>query len=358
MCAIVKRLIALSMAASRPRQERATGGVACSRPWYIAAVLRYLARRFAWAAAMFFVITIVTYIIFFIVPVDPARQSCGQRASNICIRNARQYLGLDKPLYVQYATFVKRLVVDRDLGKSFVGRKDVNDVVKDAAPVTASIAVGGLIVMLVIAFPVGILSALRPRSLLDRIAMTISLAAISLPTFWIALVAVYIVSYKLDLTPITGYCDLVDPSTGCGGFVDWTWHLALPWVVFGFHNAAYYVRMIRAQLMESMGEDYVRTARAKGAPERQVIRSHALRNAIMPIVTMLGMDVGFVLGGLFFLEYVFSMPGMGNIAIESITQFDYPVTMGIVIFGTVAIIVANLAVDVLYAWIDPRVRLA
>jgi len=320
-------------------------------------MLRYLARRLGWAVAMFFVVTVVTYVIFFVVPVDPAKQSCGQRATPTCIRNAQHYLGLDDPIYVQYGKFLKRLVIDHDLGKSFVGRQSVNEIVLDAAPVTASIAFGGLLVMLLMAFPIGILSALRPRSLLDRAAMTFSLAFISVPSFWLALIAVYFVSFKLGWTPITGYCDLVNPSTDCGGVGQWAWHLALPWVVFGVHNAAYYVRMIRAQLMEAMTEDYVRTARAKGAPEGQVIRSHAMRNAIMPIVTMLGMDIGFVLGGLFFLEFVFSMPGLGNLAIDSVTLFDYPVTMGVVIFGTVAILVANLVVDILYAAIDPRVRL-
>jgi peptide/nickel transport system permease protein len=312
----------------------------------------------AWAVAMFLVVTVVTYVIFFIIPVDPAKQSCGQRATPTCIRLARHYLGLDKPVYEQYASFLKRLVVDQDLGKSFVGRQSVNEQVLNAAPVTASIAVGGLIVMLLIAFPIGILSALRPRSLLDRGAMTFSLAFISVPSFWLSLIAIYFISFKLGWTPIAGYCDLVKPSTDCSGVKDWAWHLALPWVVFGIHNAAYYVRMIRAQLMESMTEDYVRTARAKGAPERQVIRDHAMRNAIMPIITMLGMDIGFVLGGLFFLEFVFSMPGLGNLAIDSITLFDYPVTMGVVIFGTIMILAANLVVDLVYAWIDPRVRLA
>src|SRR5215212_7304363 len=184
-------------------------------------MLRYLARRFGWAVAMFLVVTVVTYIIFFIVPVDPARQSCGQRASETCIRNAKHYLGLDDPVYVQYAKFLKRLVVDQDLGKSFVGRQSVNHIVLQAAPVTASIAVGGLIVMLLVAFPIGILSALRPRSLLDRAAMTFSLSFISIPSFWISLVAVYFVSFKLGWTPITGYCDLVGSSQGCNGTKDW-----------------------------------------------------------------------------------------------------------------------------------------
>ena len=321
-------------------------------------MFRYLTRRLLSAIGLFLVVTVVTYVIFFMIPVDPARQACGQRATPTCIKLARHTLGLDKPPYVQYARFLWRLTYHRDLGRSFVTRQSVNATVLNAAPVTASIAVGGLILMLIIAFPVGILSALRPRSKLDRAAMTFTLASISLPTFWVGLVAAYLVSFKLGITPIAGYCDMIHPATDCGGPAQWAWHLVLPWTVFALHHSAYYIRMIRATLMEAMNEDYVKVARAKGAPEHRVIRSHAMRNAVLPIVTMLGMDLGFVLGGLFFLEYVFALPGLGNVALDSISTFDLPVTMGVVIFGTIAILVANLVVDLLYAVIDPRIRLA
>jgi peptide/nickel transport system permease protein len=321
-------------------------------------MFRYLARRILWAAGLFLVVTVVTYVIFFMIPVDPARQACGQRATATCIRLARHTLGLDRPAYEQYARFLWKLTYHRDLGRSFVTRQSVNSTVLNAAPVTASIAVGGLILMLMIAFPLGILSALRPRSKLDRTAMTFTLASISLPTFWVGLVAAYLVSFKLGLTPIAGYCDMIHPATDCGGPVQWAWHLVLPWTVFALHHSAYYIRMIRATLMEAMNEDYVKVARAKGAPERRVIAGHAMRNAVLPIITMLGMDLGFVLGGLFFLEYVFALPGLGNVALDSISTFDLPVTMGVVIFGTLAILVANLVVDLLYAVIDPRVRLS
>jgi peptide/nickel transport system permease protein len=217
-------------------------------------VFRYFARRTIWAIGLFLVVTVVTYVIFFVIPVDPAKQACGQRATQTCIRLARHTLGLDKPLVVQYGRFLWRLTYYHDLGRSFVSRQSVNKTVLNAAPVTASVAIGGLLVMLLIAFPVGILSALRPRSKLDRGAMTFTLASISLPTFWVGLVA------------------------------------------------AYYIRMIRATLMEAMAEDYA--------------------------------------------------------ALDSITTFDLPVTMGVVIFGTLTILIANLIVDLLYAVIDPRIRLA
>jgi len=311
-----------------------------------------------WAIGLFLVVTVVTYVIFFIIPVDPARNACGQRPSVICIQLAKKTLGLDKPIYVQYARFVWKVTYHRDLGRSFVNRQSVNRIVGNAAPVTASIAIGGMLVMLLLAFPIGILSALRPRSKLDRAAMTFALAGVSIPTFWTGLLASFLIGFKLGWTPIQGYCDLTHNVTGCYGPAQWAWHLALPWIVFGLHHSAYYIRMIRATLMETMAEDYVKTARAKGASETRVIWMHAMRNAILPVVTMLGMDFGFVLGGLLFLEVVFGLPGLGAQAIESINSFDLPVTMGIVIFGTTAIVICNLVVDLLYAWIDPRIRLA
>jgi peptide/nickel transport system permease protein len=321
-------------------------------------MVRYLTRRVLWALALFFVVTLVTYIIFFLIPVDPARNACGQRPSQICIELATKTLGLDKPIYVQYARYLWRLTYHLDLGRSFETRQSVNQIVKRAAPVTASLAIGGMIVMILIAFPIGILSALRPRSKLDRASMTFALAGVSIPSFWTGLVALYLVSFKLGWTPIGQYCDLRHNVVGCHGLVQWSWHLVLPWVVFGTHHSAIYIRMIRGTLMEAMNEDYVKTARAKGATERRVVWGHAMRNAILPIVTMLGMDFGFVLGGLFFLEFVFGLPGLGLQAIQSINAFDLPVTTGIVVFGTTAILLCNLIVDLLYAAIDPRIRLA
>jgi peptide/nickel transport system permease protein len=217
---------------------------------------------------------------------------------------------------------------------------------------------GGAIFWMLIALPVGILSALRPRSLLDRISMVFVLIGISAHPVWIGLLFAYFFGFKLGAFPITGYCDFIHPSGSCGGPVQWAYHLFLPWCTFAILFAALYVRMIRANVMEALNEDYVRTARAKGAPEWLVMRSHVLRNALLPIVTMLGMDIGLALGGAIFTESVYGLPGLGKTVIQAIEGFDLPVTQGVVVFATLCIITFNLLVDLLYAVIDPRIRLS
>jgi peptide/nickel transport system permease protein len=187
--------------------------------------------------------------------------------------------------------------------------------------------------------------------------MVFVLIGISATPVWIGLILSYVVGFKLGWTPITGYCDFFNPSTSCGGPVQWAWHMVLPWITFSVLFAALYVRIIRANVMEASTEDYVRTARAKGAPEWVVIRRHILRNALLPIVTLLGMDIGVALGGAVFTETVFSLPGMGQTALNAIANFDLPTVQGIVVFATISIIVINLAVDLLYVVIDPRIRL-
>jgi len=320
-------------------------------------VLQYLIRRILWACVLFVAITMVAYVIFFIIPVDPARLACGQRASDTCINNARVTLGLDRPVYQQYSRFLWKLVVHRDLGKSYTNRQSVNETVLNAAPVTASLVIGGAILWMLIALPIGILSALRPRSLLDRTSMVFVLIGISATPVWIGLLLSYVVGFKLGWTPITGYCDFFNPATDCGGPAQWAWHMVLPWITFAILYAALYVRIIRANVMEASAEDYVRTARAKGAPESVVIRKHILRNALLPIVTLLGLDIGVALGGAIFTETVFSLPGMGQTALNAIANFDLPTVQGIVVFATISIIVINLIVDLLYVVIDPRIRL-
>jgi peptide/nickel transport system permease protein len=322
-------------------------------------VLQYLARRVLWAALLFVAVTLVTYVIFFVIPANPAALQAGKTADAQRIAEVEKFLGLDQPVYVQYAKFLKRLVVDQSLGFSFATREQVNDIVFRAAPVTASLVFGGILLVLLVSLPIGIYSALRPRSLIDRAAMVYVLIGISLPSFWIGLILAYFVGFKLQLTPISGYCDLVNPpeASSCGGPVQWAYHMLLPWTTLALVTAATYVRFVRADVMETVSQDYVRTARAKGAAESRVLRSHVLRNAMLPIVTILGMDIGLLLGGAIFIETVFGLPGLGKVAIDSITNFDLPVTQGIVVFGAIAIIVLNLMVDVFYAWIDPRIRL-
>jgi peptide/nickel transport system permease protein len=320
-------------------------------------VFQYLVRRLLWAVVLFIAVTLVTYVIFYIIPADPARLACGQRATQDCVDRAAKFLGTNRPVYVQYGKFLKRLVLEQNLGRSFTNRQSVNSVVGQAAPVTASLVFGGAIFWMLLAVPIGILSALRPRSLLDRTAMVFVLVGISAHPIWIGLLFAYFLGFKAGLFPITGYCDVIHPTGDCGGPVQWAWHMFLPWMTFAILFAAIYVRMIRANVMEALNEDYVRTARAKGAPERQVMQRHVLRNAMLPVVTMLGMDIGIALGGAVFTESVYGLPGLGRTAVQSLETFDLPTTQGIVVFATTAIILFNLVVDLLYAWIDPRIRL-
>ena len=320
-------------------------------------MLRYLVRRLLWAGVLFVCVTFVTYIIFFIIPANPAQLAAGKSATPQKIAEVEHFLGLDEPVYVQYLKFMKRLVVEQSLGTSFATRQEVNEIVLRAAPVTASLVFGGALIWLLISIPVGVFSALRPRSIADRLTMVLVLVGISAHPVWIGLIFAYVFGYRLGWTPISGYCDAINPSTECGGPVAWASHMILPWATFALLFTAAYVRYIRANTMETLNEDYVRTARAKGAPESRVIRSHVLRNSLLTVVTVLGLDIGLAMGGAIFTETVYGLPGLGKVAIESIANFDLPITLGVVVFATTCIIVANLFVDLFYAWIDPRIRL-
>jgi peptide/nickel transport system permease protein len=320
-------------------------------------VLRYLARRLIWAVVLFIAVTLVAYVLFFLIPNDPAKLVAGKAATDADVKRAAHFLGTDRPFYVQYGKFLDRLVIHQNLGYSFTNRQSVNSLVGNAAPVTASLVLGGAVFWMLLALPIGILSALRPRSLLDRASMTFVLIGISAHPIWIGLIFAYVFGFRLHWTPITGYCDFINPSTECGGPVQWAYHLVLPWATFAILFAALYVRMIRANVLDTMNEDYVRTARAKGAPEHRVLRSHILRNAMLPVVTMLGMDISLALGGAVFTETVYSLPGLGKTAIFGLNTNDIPTVEGVIVFATLAIIVFNLIVDLLYAWIDPRIRL-
>jgi peptide/nickel transport system permease protein len=320
---------------------------------------QFLIRRTLWAIFLFFAATIVTFVIFFVIPADPAALSAGKAATQEDVDRVRAALGLDDPVYIQYLSWLKQLVVDQSLGKSFANSQDVNDVIARAAPVTASLVFGGAVFWLLLSIPVGILSALRPRSLVDRAGMVFVLIGISAHPVWIGLLFSYFFGYRLGWTPITGYCDFFNPSEAseCGGPAQWAYHMILPWATFALLFAALYVRLIRANVMETMNEDYVRTARAKGAPGGQVLRSHILRNSMLPVVTILGMDMALALGGAIFTETVYGLPGLGRTVLAAYEQVDLPVITGIVVFSAVVIIIFNLIVDILYAVLDPRIRL-
>jgi peptide/nickel transport system permease protein len=324
-------------------------------------MFRYLVRRVLWALLLFIVITFVTFVIFFMGPQDPARAQCGgDQASRACLLLATEKLGLDKPLYVQYGKFLDRLIIHRSLGQSYATGQSINQTIKDAAPVTASLVFGGVVLWMLIGLMVGVYSALKPRSLLDRSAMIFVLIGVSAHPVWIGLIFEYFFGVKWKVTPIANYANFFGAPSDSGlpgGPWQWFYHLILPWCTFAILFAALYVRMIRANVMETLNEDFVRTARAKGAPERRVLVSHVLRNAMLPVVTMLGMDIGVGLGGAIFTETVYQLPGLGRTLVTAVTNNDFATVQGVVVFATIAILFFNLVVDVLYAWIDPRIRL-
>ena len=320
---------------------------------------RFLVRRLLWACFLFFAATVVTYTIFFLVPsFDPTATSGGAGSTPLHAQELRRFLGLDEPLWKHYLKFVWNIVAHGSLGQSWYYRVSVRYLLGQRAPITMSLVLGSAVIWLALSIPIGVLSALRPRSLLDRTAMVFVLIGISAHPIWIGLILSYVFGYKLALTPIAGYCNFFGGGPDeCGGPAQWAYHLLLPWATFTLLFAALYVRLIRANVMDTLNEDYVRTARAKGAPARRVLVHHVLRNSMLPIVTILGMDIGLALGGAIFTETVFNLRGLGQQLLISYNTNDLPMIVGIVVFSTVAVIIFNLVVDVAYAFLDPRIRL-
>jgi peptide/nickel transport system permease protein len=317
-------------------------------------VLRYVFARLVWAVVLFWAITVFTFVLFFVLP-QPQIQLPGRSGQDDV--NTRDALRLSGPIYHQYGQFVYGFVRHGELGRSYQNRRQVNEIIRKAAPVTMSVVLGGAIIWLLLAFPIGILSALRPRSLLDRAGMVFVLIGISAHPAWVSLLLSRFFAGETGWFPTSGYCDLISPhpAAPCGGPTQWVWHLVLPWFAIALLFAALYARMIRASVLETLNEDFVRTARAKGAGGWRVLRAHVLRNALLPVVTMLGMDIGLFLTGTIFIESVFGLPGLGGLLRSSINNRDLPVILGVVMFTTTVILVLNLIVDLVYSMIDPRI---
>ena len=313
----------------------------------------YVFKRLLWAVALFFAITLASFVLFFVIPTEPGRVGQGRSSEATDLRNS---LGVQGPIYEEYGTFVWK-ALHGSFGESWTIRRDVSEMVLEAIPVTASLVFGGAIIWLLIAIPVGILSAFRPRSLLDRAATVLVLIGISAHPVWVGLILSYYLGSKFELFPVGGYCDLVTPAPRCAGPADWAYHLVLPWLTFALLYAAFYMRMIRANVLEAKNEDYVRTARAKGAGEGLILRSHIMRNASLPIVTMLAMDLGVWLVNAIFVERVYGLPGLGSLLAASVRRNDLPVVLAIFVLISTTIVIFNLIVDLIYAKLDPRVSL-
>lgn len=319
---------------------------------------RYLIRRMMFFILVLFIVSIITFIIFVKLPsVDPAIRAAGRHPSPELLATIRHKFGLDQSLYVQYWNFAKGLIpwpglfLNKDVYFSYNSHVPVKEEMFSRVPVTIALTVGAAILWLLMGITIGILSAIKPRSAIDRAAMGFALFGVSAPPFWLGFVALFIFWFKLHIAPSSGIPadQSVLQAVLHGRFV-------LPWIVLALSTAAFYSRMVRANLMETMSEDYIRTARAKGLSERRVIFKHGLRSALTPVVTMFGLDVAFLLGGAVVTETVFQLPGLGQYAITALTVNDFPPVMGVTVLGAFFIVVANLVVDIVYAFLDPRVR--
>jgi peptide/nickel transport system permease protein len=317
-------------------------------------VLAFVVRRLLWAVLLALIISLFTFIIFFIIPTDTRSTLSGRGPTDPTLQG--QFNLRHQSVATQYVHFLDHLVHHGDLGRSVRSGIPVTQTLASAVPVTASLVVGGVFMWLVIAFPIGILSAWRPRTLLDKSLMMLVLVGASAHPIWLGLVLSYLLGFRLHVFPITGYCDFFNPSTPCGGPTQWAYHMLLPWFTFACLFAALYARMIRASMLEAMDEDYVRTARAKGAGTARVMRRHVLRNAMLPVVSMLGMDIGLAFGGALFIELAFGLPGLGKVLVRGLAGGDLPVIMGVVLVVSFAVAIGNLIVDIVYCSIDPRVR--
>ena len=316
---------------------------------------RYIIRRTLWVILLLFVVSAVTFVIFYTLPsADPAALRAGKSPDPNLVKQIRHTLGLDKPIYVQYWRYMKAIVLHFDFGYSYQNSQPVRTLIFDRLPATLSLTAGAAVVWLLMGLPVGVISAIKRRTIADRVSMGGALLAISAPVYWLGLVGLYLFANDIGLVHIFDGAGTYTGLTANPG--RWFGSLLLPWVVLAASFAAFYARLLRANLIDVMGEDYIRTARAKGLSERRVIGRHAMRSAITPIVTVLGLDIGILLGGAILTETVFNIPGIGRLAYEGIINSDLPIIQGTVLFGALFIVVANLIVDIGYAFLDPRVR--
>ena len=319
-------------------------------------MLRFLTRRLLLGLLVLWIVSVAVFVLFFVTPHDPARLIAGRLATPQTVALVNHRLGLDRPPVDEYGGFVWR-ALHGDLGYSYYSSAPVRQLLASRLPVTASLALGAAVLWLVVGVGVGVAAARRPRSLVDRAGTLFVLTGLSMPTFLVGLLLIYFLFFRLhlagiDLFPAGGYVPLTQDPAG------WAQHLLLPWITLAVVIAATYSRLTRSSLLEVLGQDYIRTARSKGLSEPRVVYRHGLRSALTPVVTQLGIDLGGLLGGVIVTEEVFGLPGLGQLAWQSVTNQDLPVIIGTVLVASLFIVLANILVDLSYALLDRRVWLA
>lgn len=318
-------------------------------------MIRYIIRRLLWGIVLLVMVCLLTFIIFDIFPaVNPAVLRAGRNASPAIIHHISVELGLNHSVWVQFFDYIKGIFLHFNLGYSYYSGQSVLSLIMNRLPATLSLTVGAVLLWVLLGVPVGIISAIKRGTIFDRTAMSVALMFVSMPVFWLALIVLFLFADQIGRFPIlpgaNSYTGLtVDPGK-------WFTSLILPWFVLAATQAAIYSRLLRGNLLEVMGEDYIRTARAKGLPERRVIWRHGVRSAITPVITVLGLDIGALLGGAVLTETVFEIPGIGLLNYNAILHSDFPIVQGTVLLAAMFIIVANIVVDIAYAYLDPRVK--
>jgi peptide/nickel transport system permease protein len=319
-------------------------------------IIRFLIRRILTGIVVLWIVASATFLLFFARPVATvARTLAGRDATPAVIAQTIKDLGLNQPIAVQYWHYLDRLA-HFNLGHSYYTQESVNTIIRQDLPPTASLVVGGTILWLIVGLGIGILSATRARSLLDRLSTVGVLVGLSMPTFVIGEFLLLVVFVPLNQH---GFHWIQDQYAGPSqGIITWAGHMILPWITLAAVQAAVYTRLMRGQLLSTLGEDYIRTARSKGLSERRVIFRHGVRAALTPVISQLGIDVGTLLGGVVVVEQVFGLGGLGQVAVSSIEVEDLPVIIGFVLVASAFVVVANIIVDLAYSLLDPRVRIS
>ena len=304
-------------------------------------MIRFLAGRLIQSLFILLGVTIITFGLLFLIPADPVRMIAGRSATPATVASIRAQLGLDQPIPIQYARYLGNLARG-DMGRSYVQKAEVSTLIASRLPATLQLMAAAIFIELLIGLPAGIFASTRRNRPPDKVVMVFSFVGISAPQFVVGLLLIYVFAFKLELFPLGGYGTI--------------WHVVLPALTLGITIAGWYSRMSRSSMIDVLRQDYIRTARAKGVSERRVVLVHALRNAILPIIAMIGIDIGLYAQGIVVVESVFGWPGIGQLAWLAIQRIDIPIIMGVTLVAAVGIVIGNLLADIATSLIDPRVR--
>jgi peptide/nickel transport system permease protein len=305
-------------------------------------MLRYISTRITQALFILFGVSFITFLLLYILPADPAVQIAGRSATPETVASIRAELGLDQPLLVQYFNYMTNLL-QGDLGRSYLQKTEVSTLIASRLGPSLSLMFFAIAVELLIGLLAGIIAAMNRGKLLDKTLMVLSFIAVSAPQFIVSILILYIFAVKLGWFPIGGYGDPI--------------HYVLPALTLGLLGSGWYSRVMRSSMLDVLRQDYIRTARAKGAPVTRIIRVHAFKNAVLPIIAMIGLDIGIFMGGIVVVESVFGWPGIGQLAWQAIQRVDIPIIMGVTLVSAIAIVLGNLLADLIAPFVDPRIKL-